>query len=143
MLGLDVGGSKIGVAETSEDWRARPLVTVPRRVDDIKRLIDDRRIGLLAVGWPLEMSGVAGDRCADVLDFLKDLRQEGIHTAAALCDERLTTQAARQRLRSAGVRRSKQARLEDQLAAAAILDILLGREDEEEENEDPRTIRLM
>mmetsp|Transcript_30581 Transcript_30581/g.98564 ORF Transcript_30581/g.98564 Transcript_30581/m.98564 type:complete len:161 (-) Transcript_30581:109-591(-) len=134
-LGLDVGGSKVGLVLSRAPYDAKkPLATLrhrPSMVGAIRDVVREHDVGVLAVGWPLELSGRAGPRCAEVLEFLRELRRHDVHAAAALCDERLSTQAARDALRQAGVRRRWRRacdRHEDRIAADAILDVLLGHD---------------
>ena len=127
VLGLDVGATKIGLAV----WRhgeTAPLETIRRQnLQGIRDIVAECRVGLLAVGWPLELSGNAGSRCRDVQQFLLDLRALEVHTAAVFCDERWTSAAAGDALKTAGVvRRTKRSRLEDPLAASLFIDMLLG-----------------
>lgn len=69
---------------------------VGRVAESLRLLIAERDVGLLVVGWPLEVSGVQGQRCRETLAFVEDLRRIGNLTLpVTLVDERFTTQSSR------------------------------------------------
>ena len=109
-LGLDVSATKIGVA-VSDPGRTRglPLGAIRREKLDargaatrrvsvrIAEAVAAHGAGVVAVGWPLELSGDEGPRCAEVRGFLRDLSREGVGADFTLVDERFSTQSARAR----------------------------------------------
>ena len=132
-LGLDVSATKIGVA-VSDPGRTRglPLGAIRREKLDargaatrrvsvrIAEAVAAHGAGVVAVGWPLELSGAEGKRCREVRGFVVDL---ALATPVALVDERFSTRAARAALAEAGAPAARGA--EDAAAAAAILETLL------------------
>ena len=84
------------------------------------------RAALLAVGWPLEPSGVAGERCAAVRAFVDAVRAAAALPPVVSVDERFTPQAARHALGEAGAATTHGA--EDAAAAALIVEALLEEE---------------
>lgn len=126
VLGLDVGGRKIGVSTCAFPWdNLVPMGKMYRRANLFRVLmgkIEQSEAGLLVVGWPLELSGRTGKRCAEVMRFVSDLKTNGIETPVARFDERFTTLAAREVLGEVGCCKRKRAQAEDEVAAVTILD---------------------
>ena len=109
-LGLDVSPSRVGLAVSGPGGGALPLGTIKRAARDVRAVSGKiaaaatrHRAALLAVGWPLEPSGVAGERCAAVRAFVDAVRAEAALPPVVFVDERFTTQAARHALVAAEV----------------------------------------
>jgi putative Holliday junction resolvase len=104
---------------------ATPLVTIRRRrfAEDLARLdrlLQERTVGGLVIGWPLNMDGSEGPRCQAVRAFADALvRERGL--PILLWDERLSTFAAEQAAEQTGLNRNRRADMLDALAAATIL----------------------
>jgi putative Holliday junction resolvase len=132
LLALDVSQRAIGVAGADSDWRlATPLLTVRRRrwAEDtaaLTRIMREREVGALVVGWPLNMDRSEGPRCQAVGAFVERLERE-LGLPLLLWDERLTTFAAEEAADRAGLRGKRRAEMLDALAAAAILQDALNR----------------
>lgn len=134
-LGLDVSPSRVGLAVSDPSGSALPLGTIRRKhrgggseMRDIGRQIaaaaTRHGVCVLAVGWPLEPSGAAGERCEAVRDFVDAVRRVAQNLPPVVfVDERFTTQAARHQLSEAGA--SLKHGAEDSAAAALILETLL------------------
>jgi putative Holliday junction resolvase len=131
-IGLDVGTVRVGVATHAEgtDYamphrtvEARPLRTA---CEEIAKIIEDRGVDTIVVGWPLDMDGSEGRAVRRVQKFLDALRQEtdrrAIEVTVIEWDERLTTTSAEAMLVGADVSRGKRKQVVDQIAAAQILD---------------------
>lgn len=128
LLALDVSKRAIGVAGADPSWRlATPLTTIRRKSWDrdiaaLRDLVTDRQVGVLVVGWPLNMDGSEGPRCQSVRAFAHNL-DAALGLPILLFDERLTTFAAEEtageRRRTAASRRGAPGL--DALAAAQIL----------------------
>ena len=133
-LGLDVSPSRVGLAVSGPGGGgALPLGTIKRAARDVRAVSGKiaaaatrHRAALLAVGWPLEPSGVAGERCAAVRAFVDAVRAEAALPPVVFVDERFTTQAARHALGEAGAATTHGA--EDAAAAALIVEALLEEE---------------
>jgi putative Holliday junction resolvase len=126
LLALDVSKRAIGIAGADAGWRlATPLTTIRRRrwpqdLEQLERIIHERGVGALVLGWPLNMDGSEGPRCQAVRAFAEDL-DEALRLPILLWDERLTTFAAEEAAERAGLRGKKRAEVLDALAAAALL----------------------
>ena len=130
---LFVSPSRVVLAVSGPDGGALPLGTIKRAARDVRAVsakiaaaATRHRAALLAVGWPLEPSGVAGERCAAVRAFVDAVRAEAALPPVVFVDERFTTQAARHALGEAGAATAHGA--EDAAAAALIVEALLEEE---------------
>jgi putative Holliday junction resolvase len=127
-LGLDVGEKRIGVAISDPtNTFAQPLMSITRGagdIDRIKGLIDERGVGEVVVGIPINMNGSRGESAKSVSDFAERLRAE-ISVPVVFVDERLSTQEAERMLISADLSRKKRKGVIDQVAAALILETRL------------------
>ena len=138
-LALDVSATRVGVAVTDPArTQALPLATLRRgRLDAtgaatravgaaLRPLVAEHGVGLLVVGWPLEVSGREGRRCREVAGFVADLATFGaLALPATLVDERFSTRAARAALEEAGAPPRVVDRAEDRVSASIVLDALL------------------
>lgn len=94
-------------------------------------LITKHKIAAIVVGWPLNPLGQVTETCAAVEDFVRTLRTLRVHAPALPWDERGSSVAARQHIRTAsdaararkglGVT-AEQRSLVDSQAAVIILD---------------------
>jgi putative holliday junction resolvase len=124
LLGLDIGGKRIGVAISDElGLIASPLGMV-RRDGNPGREIRDyaSRYGAarLVVGLPVGMSGREGPQAQEVRAFMEAVSAE-IGLPVEYWDERLTTSIAEKSLIARGTRREKRKDQVDAVAAAIIL----------------------
>lgn len=126
LMGLDVGDRRIGVALTDITGSiAYPeTVIVRKRREDvfsaIGRLAEEKKVGEVVVGLPINMDGTHGERTEKVLEFVSDLSEKtGLNVR--LWDERLTTREAEHVLIKASVSRKKRKKVIDKLAAQLIL----------------------
>ncbi|MDX1541644.1 MAG: Holliday junction resolvase RuvX [Geminicoccaceae bacterium] len=128
-LALDVSKRAIGLAGADPTWTLpTPLPSIRRTrlkvdLEALGRTIREREVGLLVLGWPLEMDGREGPRCQSVMAFARDL-DTAFGLPIVLQDERLTTFAAEQALEGRTGRRRRAPDL-DSLAAAQILEDFL------------------
>ena len=134
LLGLDIGTKTIGLA-ISDPGRtvASPIDTIRRGkrfADDAKVLlavIDQRGVGGLIVGLPINMDGSEGPRCQSVRAFADNLLQIR-DLPIAFWDERLSTAAVNRFLiGEADMTRKRRAAVVDKMAAAYILQGALDR----------------
>jgi putative Holliday junction resolvase len=137
ILGIDLGERRIGLAVADADGlAARPLTTIPRGADvaaDVRalaRIVEEKRIGELVVGLPLEAAGAEGTMAQAARAWASHVAQ-GLGLPVAMRDERLTSHVAEGRLgppprgRSGGPpsrsQRSRYRSRVDREAAAIIL----------------------
>ena len=127
ILGIDHGTVRIGLAISDEmELVASPLRTLDARdepVEEIVRIVRERRIERIVVGLPLHMSGQVGEAAERVEKFASEL-SKALHHEVPIekVDERLSSVEAEASLSRAGVT-DRRARREavDQLAAVVIL----------------------
>jgi len=139
VIGLDVGDKRIGVAAADGlGLTAQGLPTIIRRkpdddLDQIIRIMQERKASLLVVGFPKNMNGSIGPQGEKVIGFvealLRRMRESGLDEPAIVYwDERLTTVAAQRTLHEADVSRKKRKGAVDRLAAVLILQGYMDRE---------------
>ncbi len=126
VLGLDVGGRRIGVAISDYGGMiATPLTTLhatprPRTLEQIEALVREYEVNEIVVGLPLTLSGEIGTQAQLVQSFVTEL-EAVLHHSIQFFDERLTTVVAEQMLRDLGVKPEKRKARIDEIAAAIIL----------------------
>ena len=129
LLGLDLGEKTIGLAISDSGFSiASPLETIRRRKfrDDAARLAaicEERSVGGLVLGLPVNMDGSEGPRCQSVRQFARNLAEiAGLALPVAFWDERLSTTAVERFLvEEADMTRRRRAEVVDKMAAAYIL----------------------
>ena len=133
LIGLDLGEKTIGVA-VSDVTRmvASPLELIRKtkftvEANRLFALIDERQIGAIVIGLPINMDGTEGTRCQSNRAFARNLlRLRDI--PIAFWDERMSTMAVNRFLiEELDASRAKRAGLVDQMAAAWILQGALDR----------------
>lgn len=124
LLGLDIGGRRIGIAISDELGLIASPVGMVRRDGSPGREIraHAERYGAsrLVVGLPVGMSGREGPQAQDVRAFMEAVAPE-IGLPVEYWDERLTTAIAEKSLIARGTRRAKRRDEVDAVAAAVIL----------------------
>ncbi len=127
LLGLDLGSKTIGLAISDSQFRvASPLETLRRTkftkdAETLKRLIDDRDIGGLVLGLPVNMDGSEGPRAQSTRQFAANLLEK-FDIPIAFWDERMSTMAVeRMLIDEADMSRRRRAEVVDKMAAAYIL----------------------
>jgi len=127
LLGLDPGAKTIGLAISDPGLTvASPIETVRRRKfrDDaaaLIRLIEERGVGGLVIGLPINMDGSEGPRCQSVRQFATNFLEQ-FDIPVVFWDERLSTAAVERFLvQEADMSRQRRAEVIDKMAAAYIL----------------------
>lgn len=126
LMGLDLGEKTIGVAVGDPGHMVATPVTTIRRTKfaedarQLLKLIDERQVGGLVIGLPLNMDGSEGPRCQSVRQFANNLRKLR-DLPVTFWDERLSTVAVTRDMITADLSRAKRAKVVDQSAAAFIL----------------------
>jgi putative Holliday junction resolvase len=97
-LGIDYGTKRIGLALADELGIALPLGTIPGVdfpgwIEEMKQVVNERKVEELVVGYPIHMDGVVGKRAKEVDTFISEL-MEKISLPVHRVDERLTSVAA-------------------------------------------------
>src|SRR3954463_16814113 len=80
LAALDLGEKTIGIAIGDPGHRvASPLTTIRRTkftkdATELLRILDERQVGGLIIGLPLNMDGTEGPRCQSVRQFAANLK---------------------------------------------------------------------
>lgn len=130
---MDYGRRRLGLAVSDVlGMASHPLPALARQGPErdlaaLRQLVASREVRRLVVGLPLNMDGSEGPMAAEARAFGQWLAQA---TGLPLLfeDERLSTDAAEEFLRGAGLRPSDRKRLRDSVAAALILQAVLERD---------------
>ena len=133
LIGLDLGEKTIGVA-VSDTTRmvASPLELIRKtkfteEANRLFSLIDERQVGAVVIGLPINMDGTEGVRCQSNRAFARNLLRLR-EIPIAFWDERMSTMAVNRFLiDQLDASRAKRAGLVDQMAAAWILQGALER----------------
>lgn len=133
LIGLDLGEKTIGVA-VSDVTRmvASPLELIRKtkftaEANRLFALIEEREVGALVIGLPVNMDGTEGPRCQSNRAFARNLLRLR-DLPIAFWDERMSTMAVnRVLIEEADVSRGRRAELVDKMAAAWILQGALDR----------------
>ena len=129
LLGLDLGEKTIGLAISDRGLKvASPLETIRRAkftkdAEALAALCEDRGVGGLVLGLPVNMDGSEGPRCQSVRQFAANLAElAGFTLPMAFWDERLSTAAVERVLvGEADLSRKRRGQVVDKMAAAYIL----------------------
>lgn len=103
LLGVDLGGRRIGLAVAEPDGRIRPLATLSRRrtvAEDaavLAGIVRQERIAELIVGLPLEADGREGEQAAETRRWAEAVAAQ-VGLPLVLRDERWTSERAAERL---------------------------------------------
>lgn len=124
LLGLDIGGKRIGVAISDEMGSiASPLTMIDAHGNvtrELDQLIRQYGIARVVVGLPIGLSGREGPQAQEVRS-VADALAESLGIDFVYSDERLSSAVAEQALISQGTRREKRKQHIDAMAAAVIL----------------------
>jgi len=128
-LGLDVGDRRIGVAlGDPQGILASPLTIIDGKskseesaIKAITDIVNRYQVEQIVVGLPLSMDGSLGKQAEKVQAFTRSLSRHS-EVPLEFRDERLSTMSAKRLMREASTKRNrKQARHDDAVAAAIIL----------------------
>jgi len=124
LIGLDVGGKRIGVAVSDEGQiLSSPLGMVEsgkRAIAEIGRIAQETGAVAIVAGLPTGMSGREGAQAAETRRFA-DLVGDTLDLPLSYWDERLTSSQAERMLVDAGMRRKDRRGQIDALAASLML----------------------
>ncbi len=130
LLGIDYGEKRIGLAYADELGLALPLPAAvesseQERIDCIQKLVTQRQIEAIVIGYPYNMDGSVGFKAREVDAFIERL-EKVLPIPIHRVDERLTTHAAQSGLESAGHKGKRDRKFRatgevDSRAAAIIL----------------------
>ena len=130
-LGLDLGTKTLGISISETGIISNPLIILRHNedfdylIDELKKIIIDKKIDVLVLGLPKNMNNTIGERGEMVLKFKEKL--EVFNLPIILEDERLTTRVAESILIDADVSRKKRKKVIDKMAANVILQSYLDK----------------
>ena len=126
ILGIDYGDVRTGVSVCDKtEFLASPVTVItesymPKLIDKIINIINDKKPELIVVGLPKNMDGSLGFRAQACTEFANTLSEKcGIQTV--LWDERLTSVIAHKQLQLSCKREKKHKEIVDAAAATEIL----------------------
>ncbi|HEY9404196.1 MAG TPA: Holliday junction resolvase RuvX [Pyrinomonadaceae bacterium] len=134
LLALDLGTKRVGVAVSDElQLTTQPLPPLSRtnwkkllrQISDLRHSFDAQAV---VIGLPLNLDGTEGDAAREARRIARNLSLS-ITVPVHLQDERLTSHAAEEFLREAGVRGEElTARLDSEAAALILRDFIARQE---------------
>ena len=134
LLALDLGEKRVGVAVSDElQLTTQPLPPLSRtnwkkllrQISDLRHSFDAQAV---VIGLPLNLDGTEGDAARDARRIARNLSLS-LPVPVHLQDERLTSHAAEELLREAGVRGEElTARLDSEAAALILRDFIAQKE---------------
>ena len=124
-LGIDWGEKRIGLAYADEIGIAMPLPAAvapskKERLQHIERMIRERRIQELVVGYPLNMNGSVGFKAKEVDVFIEEIEKR-FRLPVHRIDERLSSHSVEQGLKGQKKKLDRKSGEIDSRAAALIL----------------------
>ena len=127
ILGFDYGEKRLGVAVSDLLLMTANPVTIIQRstldkdIEKIKEIIQDKSVGDIVYGLPLQMNGMEGDTAASVRKFAEEIAKK-IDLPYIFWDERLSSRAVETFLiKEVDLSRNKRKQVLDSSAAAYIL----------------------
>ena len=134
VIGLDLGARRVGVALSDDRRRVAAAYSVMARhrshAEDhaeLATLVAETGANLVVVGLPLSLSGSAGPAARAVKSEVNEMRR-ALPVPVECCDERYTTVIAQRALAAGGRRPALRRAVVDKVAAAAILQTWLDRQ---------------
>ena len=125
LVGIDYGQKRIGVAVSDLGRMIATPLSIVSSLDELDRVIGERKIGGFVVGLPVQMNGQEGPQAQLTRAWAKKLEKK-YQLPIFFWDERLTSAAAdRFLIGQMDASRNKQKRLRDQIAASLILQSFL------------------
>ncbi|MCE2993483.1 MAG: Holliday junction resolvase RuvX [Alphaproteobacteria bacterium] len=127
LLGMDVGGRKIGLALAELEMNiTTPFSVIERKGaghdrEIISSVIEENRIAGIVVGVPLVLGNMT-DGAKHIMAYVESLK---LSIPVYYEDESYTSQIADDMLKATGLKRKKRNELDDKLAAKLILDSFL------------------
>ena len=126
LLAIDHGTKRMGIAGSDAlGMMAHPLECIPAKPFEdflrrLKEILAEREMEQIVVGMPRNMDGSFGPQALLVQDFVAVLKKS-VTVPVVTWDERLTSAAAEERLREAGVNARDAKKKVDASAAAIFL----------------------
>ncbi len=126
VMGIDYGARKIGVAISdplkiiSYPYKTIDIKKTPDYISEIKKIIDDKQIESIVVGYPITLSGNISAQTKITEDFINKITSV-LNIPIYKCDERLSSQEAKRYLRQQNIKIGHNKEKVDQMSASLIL----------------------
>lgn len=131
VLGFDYGDKRLGVAVsdllllTANSYKTIYRTNLKEDIADIKKIIEEKEIGGIVYGLPLQMNGEEGETAAKVRVFAEKIYNH-THLPYTFWDERLSSSAMENFLiKEVDMNRKRRKEVLDSSAASYILQGLL------------------
>ncbi|WP_064429045.1 Holliday junction resolvase RuvX [Rickettsia sp. Tenjiku01] len=130
LIAIDYGSKKLGIALSNQERSiAMPFNTITEInkkivITALLNIIAQYKVCGVIIGLPIDMSGAVTEQTNIVMKFAEELAKS-INLPIYLQDERLTTKAANNFLKSFGVKRKDRNNNDDAVAASMILETVL------------------
>jgi len=130
LIAIDYGSKKLGIALSNQERSiAMPLNTIievnnKAAITALFSIIEKYKVCGIVIGLPIDMSGAVTPQTNIVMKFAEELAKP-INLPIYLQDERLTTKAANNFLKSFGMKRKDRNNNDDAVAASMILETVL------------------
>lgn len=126
IIALDIGDTRVGIARAdSMGLVVTPINTIELKdlMSNLQVLTEEYLVKKVIIGIPKNMDGSEGDQAIKTKNIANDIRNDFPKLELVLEDERLTSEAALERLASQGIKiNQKNKHLVDMHAAAIILE---------------------
>ncbi len=138
-LGIDYGSKRIGLAVsdglgiTAQGLDTLERTSVEEDIALLLKLVADRDVGEIVVGYPLRLDGSEGQAAEEVRDF-SELVRARCGVPVQLWDERLSTAQAEKVMLGADVSRKVRKKSRDRMAAQFILQSFMDAHKKDEES---------
>lgn len=129
-LGMDLGSKTLGLATSdalgiiSSPYKTLRYEDMDLLVDEVIKLIDELKIGELALGYPKNMNNTLGE-ATERVELFKSKLEKKTDLKITLIDERLSTVEATNYLLDEDMSRKNRKKIVDAVAASIILDTYL------------------
>jgi putative Holliday junction resolvase len=139
IIGIDYGEARIGIASSDDAGiMAHPEKTIriaedgstADAISDVVALIEKKGAEVVVVGMPFQLDGDKGQAAETVESWVEQLTEQLPEVSIEIVDERLTTAAAKAKLKEAGKKTKKTKGIIDQVAAVEILQSYLDAQQE-------------
>ena len=124
---LDLGDARTGVAVSDimgMTAQGAGVIRVKGFEEDLKeykRIIEEKNVGKLIIGYPLNLDGTEGEKAASVREKFEQIRDALEGVEVILWDERLSTKEAERAFAETGKNWKKKREVIDEMAAQIIL----------------------
>lgn len=131
LIGIDHGFRKVGISVSDP----RKVIAMPYKtlsnssslscINEIKSIVQEKNACGIVIGYPVDMSGFAGESCDRVKSFVTKLAKILKDIPYFFQDERFSTKSALRSLENTKMKFWQKNQVDDRIAAAHILQTTL------------------